>query len=86
MQTTANNLHEVEEVTQGQFDSAVRRAFNLFDKWNDVTGFVPKDTSYYYELQACIEDAVHCGAQAATGDFRDLTAKGQHGYTVSRRY
>lgn len=46
---------------------AKRRALNLFDKWNDVTGLVNQGTSYYYELQACIEDAVECGAQAACG-------------------
>jgi hypothetical protein len=54
-------------VTKGQMDSAIRRALNLFDQWNGVTGFVTEHTSYYYELQAVIEDAVHCGAQAALG-------------------
>lgn len=54
---------------------AVRRAHNLFDKWNDVTGFVPKFTSYYYELQSVIEDAVHCGAQQALGIHEVLEAE-----------
>jgi hypothetical protein len=54
-------------ITKGELESAKRRALNLFDKWNDVTGFVPKHTGYYYELQSVIEDAVHCGAQAAVG-------------------
>lgn len=54
-------------MTKGELDSAIRRALNIFDKWNDVTGFVPKHTGYYYELQSVIEDAVHCGAQQALG-------------------
>jgi hypothetical protein len=40
---------------------------NLFEKWNDVTGCADPGTSRYYELQGCIEDAVECGAQAASG-------------------
>lgn len=59
-------------MTTGELESAVRRATNLFDRWNDVTGFTPKGSSYYYELLGTIEDAVHCGAQAATGDYRRL--------------
>jgi len=59
-------------VNRGELDSAIRRALNLFDKWNQVTGFVKPGTSYYSEMQACIEDAVYCGAQAATGDFKRL--------------
>ena len=60
---------------KGQLDSAIRRALNLFDKWNDVTGFVPKHTGYYYELQSVIEDAVHCGAQEATGVHEELKSE-----------
>lgn len=56
----------------GELKSAKRRALNLFDAWNQITGFVPPGTSYYYEIHGCIEDAVECGAQAATGDFRRL--------------
>lgn len=51
----------------GELNDAKRRALNLFDKWNDVTGFVTKHTGYYYEIQGLIEDAVECGAQAACG-------------------
>ena len=51
----------------GEMDYAIRRALNLFDKWNDCTGVVEKHTTYYYEMQAVIEDAVHCGAQRALG-------------------
>lgn len=51
----------------GEMEYAKRRALNIFDKWNDITGFVPKFTSYYYEIQSVIEDAVDCGAQVALG-------------------
>ena len=57
---------------KGQVESAERRALDLFDKWNDVTGFVEKHTGYYYEIQGCIKDAVHCGIQEALGDFKKL--------------
>lgn len=56
----------------GELESAKRRALNLFDAWNNVTGFVEPGTSYYAEIQGCIEDAVECGAQGATGDFKRL--------------
>jgi hypothetical protein len=57
---------------KGELDNAIRRALNIFDIWNDVTGFVEKNTGYYYEIQSVIEDAVHCGAQAAVGVYKKL--------------
>jgi len=51
--------------TRGEVEYAVRRALNKFDEWNDVTGKFPKFSGYYYEIQAVIEDAVHCGFQRA---------------------
>ncbi len=54
-------------MTTGELENAERRALNIIDKWNDVTGFVVKNTGYYYELQGIITDAVKCGAQAACG-------------------
>jgi len=60
---------------KGEVDAAERRALNLFDKWNDVTGFVPKFTGYYYEIQGCITDAVHCGIQQALKDFHELDSE-----------
>jgi hypothetical protein len=59
-------------MTKGELDGAIRRALNLFDAWNQVTGVFPRGTSYYGEVQSLIEDAVHCGAQAATGDYKRL--------------
>ena len=61
--------------TIGERDFAIRRALNLFDKWNDVTGFVPKFTGYYYELQGIIEDAVECGIQVANGVELELESE-----------
>lgn len=52
-------------MTIGKVHDAERFALTEFDKWNDVTGFVATGTSYYYELQSVIEDAVHIGIQMA---------------------
>lgn len=52
-------------MTRGELQFAIRQALNVFDKWVDATGVVPKGTSYYYEMQACIEDAVKIGAKIA---------------------
>lgn len=38
-------------MTRGETEYAIRRALNMFDDWNDVTGFVLKFSSYYYEIQ-----------------------------------
>lgn len=62
-------------MTVGELKNAKRRALNILDAWNDVAGVVEKETGYYYELQAVIEDAVHCGAQAATKDFKKLKSE-----------
>jgi hypothetical protein len=61
----------------GEVESAERRALNLFDNWNNVTGFVPIHTSYYYELQAVIKDAVHCGIQQALNDIKPLNGEAE---------
>lgn len=57
---------------RGQLNDAKRRALNIFDKWNAVTGVFNPDTSWYYEIQSVIEDAVECGAQAASGGYEPL--------------
>jgi len=57
---------------KGKLDNAKRRALNLFDDWNNVTGLVVEHTGYYYELQGLIEDAVECGVQAALGIYGPL--------------
>jgi hypothetical protein len=62
-------------VTIGKMQDAIRRALNIFDKWNDITGCFQKDTGYYYEMQGVIEDAVHCGAQAACDVYKKLESE-----------
>lgn len=62
-------------MTTGELEDAKRRALALFDDWVAVTGFVRSGTCYYYELQGIVEDAVHCGAQAVTGDFKRLESE-----------
>jgi len=62
-------------MNKGQVESAERRALNLFDKWNDITGYIPKHCGYYYEIQAVITDAVHCGIQQALEDFKPLDSE-----------
>lgn len=62
-------------MSKGELDDAIRRALNIFDRWNDVAGVVTKHTGSYYELQDVVVDAVHCGAQAATGDYKKLEAE-----------
>ncbi len=65
-------MGKVMGATKGEIEFAKRRALNLFDKWNDCTGFVPKFSGYYYELQSVIEDAVECGVQQAIGVHEPL--------------
>ena len=62
-------------MNQSQLDKAQRRALNIFDKWVEATGFVAPHTGYYCEPVGIIEDAVHCGAQEAAGDFKKLDSE-----------
>lgn len=48
-------------MNKGEVEYAKRMAFNKFDEWNDITGYFEKGTSYYYEIQAIIEDVVKIG-------------------------
>jgi hypothetical protein len=59
-------------MTVSDLERAKRRAQNLFDVWNDVTGVFHQGSSYIDEIRSVIDDAVHCGAQEATGDFKRL--------------
>lgn len=52
-------------MTKGKIEYAERQALNLLDKWLETSGIVTPHTSYYYELQGIIEDAVHIGIQMA---------------------
>jgi hypothetical protein len=55
-----------EEMNKGELTYAIRMAQNNFDEWNDATECFSKDSSYYYEALATIEDAVKIGAKVAT--------------------
>jgi hypothetical protein len=50
---------------KGEEQRAIRRALNNFDKWIQLTGAIKTGTSTCYEIESIIEDAVHCGIQAA---------------------
>ena len=52
-------------MTKCEQEFAIRIALNNFDIWNDATGVIPKDSSYYYEMQGVIEDAVKIGCKMA---------------------
>lgn len=52
-------------MTRGELAFAKRKALELFDAWNDVTGCFQLGTSYYSEICAVIEDAVEVGAMTA---------------------
>jgi len=49
----------------GEVDYAERKAMELFDKWNEVTGHWVPGESAYGEIRSIIIDAVHCGIQMA---------------------
>lgn len=71
-------------VTMGELETAQRRALNILDAWLAITGAVEPGTSWYYELQRVVEDAVHCGAQAATGDYRKLENEPRAAFAMVR--
>ena len=52
-------------MTKGKVEYAERKAMENFDKWNECTWFVTEHTSYYYEIEANIKDAVHIWIQMA---------------------
>jgi hypothetical protein len=66
-------------MTKGELDYAIRQSLNNFDKWNDVTGCFPKGTSYYYEIQGIVQDAVKIGSKMASEgintDLSDILEK-----------
>lgn len=54
-------------MTQGELDFAIRKAEEVFDRWNDIAGCIEPLTGHYYEAQGCIADAVKIGAMVALG-------------------
>lgn len=59
----------------GQLDRAKRRALRILDDWIETTGVVSEESSYRYELEGIIEDAVDCGAQAQAGVYEELDSE-----------
>jgi hypothetical protein len=53
-------------MNKGELEYAIRMALNNFDQWVDATGALAKGTSYYFECQGVIEDAVKIGSIVAT--------------------
>jgi len=61
--------------TLGEMQFAKRRARNLFDDWNDVTGQIAKFSGYYYEIMDIIDDAAECGVQMGVGVYEKLDSE-----------
>jgi hypothetical protein len=66
-------------MTVGEKEYAGRKALEHFDKWNDITGYPEKLSSYYYEITSIITDAVDIGAKVALGLPIDLSDYGDDG-------
>jgi hypothetical protein len=45
------------------FRDAASRAVTIYREWNKITDALSPSTSYFYEVESCIIDAVHCGLQ-----------------------
>jgi hypothetical protein len=58
----------------GELARAKRRAMAIFDEWQRITGCLD-GSSYVWELESIIEDAVEIGVQAAYGIHRELEAE-----------
>lgn len=50
---------------KGQVDDAERKALNVLEQWNEVTGALDVNGGWYRECQSVVEDAVHIGIQMA---------------------
>ena len=55
-------------------DRAERRALVILDRWLRVTGCLD-GSSYRWEVEGCVRDAVHCGIQAALGTHEPLESE-----------
>lgn len=52
-------------MNKGNVDDAERKALNVLEEWNEVTGALDVNGSWYRECQSVVEDAVHIGIQMA---------------------
>lgn len=73
-------------MTRGEIDDAIRRAFNIFQGWNDVAGVFTEKTGYWYEIQSVIEDSVHCGIQAALDEHKILESEAIYAQNTLTKY
>lgn len=69
-------------MNRGSVEYAERKAMELFDTWNDCVGMLTPGTSYYAEIEACINDAVHCGIQMALSGKIDI----EDGNVINKGY
>lgn len=61
-------------VTKGELDKAKRRALRIFDDWQRVTGALD-GTSWLWEVEGIISDAVEIGVQCALEIYEPLEAE-----------
>ena len=64
-----------DSVSIGELKTAKRRALNIWDKWREVTGVFDDGSSYRWEVEGIIEDAVEIGVQCALGIKRKLSSE-----------
>lgn len=62
-------------VTLGELERAKRRALTIFDAWLRVTGAIPEGSSWVWEAEGCISDAVEIGVQCALGIYKPLDSE-----------
>lgn len=61
---------------KGQREYAQRKALEVFDAWNDVTGCFQKFSGYYYEICEVIKDAVDIGGMTVLNvDYQIIDGK-----------
>jgi hypothetical protein len=61
-------------VNKGELDRAKRRALTIFDDWQRMTGALD-GTSWLWEVESIIADAVEIGVQAALGIHTPLAVE-----------
>lgn len=62
------SLTESKKITNAQVNYAERKALQLFESWNNISGHFEKNSSSYSEIVKCILDSVHCGILIAIGN------------------
>lgn len=62
-------------VNRGEMEKAKRRALSIFDNWLRVTGAIPEGSSWVWEAESCVADAVEIGVQCALGIYEPLESE-----------